>query len=153
MTASAAWKSEAVQNQRIGETVTVAGYAFTLKSVDEVRGLNYTANRATFVVDKDGKPFAEMHPERRMFVMPPRPATDAAIRGTLLGDVYAVVGEQAGDGAWVTRLYFNPLVPWMWVGALMLVAGGLVSLSDRRHRIGAPMRARATAAAAAAAKA
>ncbi len=153
MTGSAAWKSESVQNQRIGETVTVAGYAFTLKAVTEIRGPNYTAQQATFVVDKDGKPFAVMTPQRRQFFMPPRPATDAAIVGTWFGDVYAVVGDPSGDGGWVTRLYFNPLVPWMWVGALMLAFGGLVSLSDRRHRIGVPNRVRVAAAATAAAKA
>ena len=108
MTASSAWKSEAVQNQKIGETVTVAGYAFTLTKVDRDPGPNYTADRATFTVSHDGKQFATMTPERRVYQIPPRPATDAAIRGTLLGDVYAVVGEGAGPGAWVTRLYFNP---------------------------------------------
>ncbi|MDA8230400.1 MAG: heme lyase CcmF/NrfE family subunit [Magnetospirillum sp.] len=150
MTASSAWKSESVQNQKLGETVTVAGYAFTLTAVNAVKGPNYDAQQAVFQVSKDGRPFAEMRPEKRIFIMPPRPATDAAIRGTLLGDVYAVLGDQAGDGVWVTRLYFNPMVPWMWAGAALMVLGGLVSLSDRRHRIGAPARARAAAAAAAA---
>ena len=74
--------------------------------------------------------------------MPPRPTTEAAIVGTFLGDVYAVIGDKDAAGGYVTRLYFNPLVPWMWVGALVMVVGGLVSLSDRRHRIGAPTRAR-----------
>ena len=143
MTGSAAWKSEAVQNQRVGETVTVAGYGFTLKDVTPVQGPNYTADRATFDVAKDGKPFTVMQPERRQFRQPPRPATNASIRGTWIGDVYAVVGEPAGRISWVTRLYFNPLVPWMWVGAAMMALGGVVSLTDRRHRIGAPARARA----------
>ena len=148
MTGSAAWKSESVQNQRIGETVTVAGYGFTLKSVDPIVGPNYTADRATFDVTKDGAPFTIMQPERRQFRQPPRPATNASIHGTLLGDVYAVVGEPSGRISWVTRLYFNPLVPWMWIGAAMMTLGGLVSLTDRRHRIGAPARARAATAAA-----
>jgi len=140
MTASSAWKSEAIQNQKIGEAVTVAGYAFTLTGVEHVKGPNYTADRATFQVSHDGKPVAEMRPEKRLFIQPPRPATNAAIHGMAMGDLYAVVGEPAGDGAWVTRLYFNPLVPWMWAGALLLVLGGLVSLSDRRYRVGAPAR-------------
>jgi cytochrome c-type biogenesis protein CcmF len=141
MTGSAAWKTESVQNQRIGETVTVSDYGFTLKGVEHIQGPNYSADRATFSVTKNGQPFGEMTPEKRQFIMPPRPATNAAIRGTLFGDIYAVIGESSGDGAWVTRLYFNPLVPWMWAGAALLVIGGLISLSDRRHRVGAPARA------------
>ena len=48
----------------------------------------------------------------------------------------------AGAGGWTTRLYHNPLVPWIWIGVLVMVLGGGVSLTDRRHRVGAPARAR-----------
>ena len=45
------------------------------------------------------------------------------------------------DGAWAVRIYHNPLVPWIWVGAIFTALGGVVSLTDRRHRVGAPVRA------------
>ncbi|MFA6022089.1 MAG: cytochrome c-type biogenesis CcmF C-terminal domain-containing protein, partial [Rhodospirillales bacterium] len=141
MTASSAWKEESVQSQKIGETVTVAGYAFTLKTVQDVQGPNYIASRGTFEVTKDGAHFAVMQPQKRTYKMPPMPTTEAAIETTFLGDVYAVVGDASSDGGYVTRLYFNPLVVWMWFGTGMMVFGGLVSLSDRRHRVGAPTRA------------
>jgi cytochrome c-type biogenesis protein CcmF len=32
------------------------------------------------------------------------------------------------------RAYWNPLVPWVWFGAILAALGGLVSLSDRRLR-------------------
>jgi len=141
-TASSAWKQESVQSQHIGQAVTVAGYTFTLTDVQDVPGPNYLATTGFFDVSKDGKTFATMTPAKRTYKMPPRPTTEAAIVGTFLGDVYAVIGDKDAAGGYVTRLYFNPLVPWMWVGALVMVLGGLVSLSDRRHRIGAPTRAR-----------
>ena len=145
MTASSAWKLESVQSQKIGETVTVAGYAFTLKTVQDVQGPNYIASRGTFEVTRNGEPFAIMQPQKRTYKTPPMPTTEAAIVTTFLGDVYAVVGDAGGDGGYVTRLYFNPLVVWMWFGTGMMVFGGLVSLSDRRHRVGAPTRARVPA--------
>jgi cytochrome c-type biogenesis protein CcmF len=43
------------------------------------------------------------------------------------------------------RIFHEPLVPWIWAGALLMVAGGAVSLSDRRLRVGAPARRRKTA--------
>ena len=55
-----------------------------------------------------------------------------------------MIGDQDGAG-WTVRLYHNPLAPWIWVGAVLCVVGGLVSLSDRRHRIGAPTRQRGLA--------
>ncbi|CAA7621514.1 heme lyase, CcmF subunit [Magnetospirillum sp. LM-5] len=143
MTASSAWKLESVQTQKLGETITVAGYAFTLTHVEDIAGANYMATQGTFEVKKDGRDFAVLQPEKRVYRQPPRPTTEAAIVSTILGDVYAVIGDAVPEGGWVTRLYFNPLVPWMWAGCLIMVLGGLMSLSDRRHRIGAPTRARA----------
>src|SRR5205085_7144842 len=66
----------------------------------------------------------------------------------LLADVYAVIGDADASGGHVLRLYHNPLVPWIWLGAAAMALGGLVSLSDRRHRVGAPARRRREVAAA-----
>ena len=49
------------------------------------------------------------------------------------------------DGPWTVRLYHEPLVPWMWAGALIMMLGGAVSLSDRRLRVGMPARRRKAA--------
>ena len=48
---------------------------------------------------------------------------------------------QDGSG-WVVRIYFNPLVRLIWIGCLVIAFGGLLSLTDRRLRVGAPRRAR-----------
>ena len=139
ITGSSAWKHESVQNQHVGETITVGDWDFTLQKVESVPGPNYTAQRATMGLGHNGLHVAELRPEKRLFTMPPRPATNAAIRSSLAGDVYAVVGDAAGGDSWVTRLYYNPLMIWMWIGAAMMAAGGVVSLTDQRHRIGVPV--------------
>ena len=141
MTGSSAWKIESVQSQKVGETIAVGDYSFTLTDVRDVDGPNYLATQGRFEVFKNGTLVAVMEPEKRVFNKPPRPTTEAAIVGTVLGDIYAVVGDASEDGGYVTRLYFNPLIPWMWAGGGLLVLGGLISLFDRRHRIGAPKRA------------
>ncbi len=133
MVGEGAWSSEAVQNQSIGQTVTVGGYSFALNAVEPVKGPNYTADRADFDVTQANRAFARMAPERRVFTVPPRPATVAAIRSTPLTDVYAVIGEAAGPNTWITRLYVKPLVIWLWIGALMMAGGGLLSLSQRKR--------------------
>ena len=117
-------------------------FSLSLTEVRDVPGANYMATQGVFDVSKDGSHYATMTPAKRRYRQPPMPTTEAAITGTLLGDLYAVIGEKDASGGYATRLYFNPLVPWMWVGALIMVVGGLVSLSDRRHRIGVPVRAR-----------
>jgi len=153
VTASSAWKGEAVQTQAFGETVTVNGWDFTLLSAETFEQENYTGVRGTFRLSRDGEEVALLTPEKRTYNQPPMPTTEAAIHTTGLHDLYAVIGDPTADGtAFVTRLYFEPLVPFLWYGAGMLCLGGLVSLSDRRHRVGAPVRRREAKAGATAAK-
>ncbi|HUY68868.1 MAG TPA: heme lyase CcmF/NrfE family subunit [Alphaproteobacteria bacterium] len=142
---SLAWKTEKIQVMRPGDTVAVGGYDVTLKDVkDGVRGPNYTALRATFIATRRGTYVATLRPEKRLYDMPPLPTTDAAIHTDFIGDIYAVIGPPAngqnGKDGYVTRLYYNPLVPWIFTGAVIMVLGGFVSLTDRRYRIGAPKR-------------
>ena len=142
LTASSAWTTEHIQTQAIDETVMVGGYGVTLRSVDEVPGPNYSASRATFDISRNGTVIGRMQPEKRTYRMPPRPTTTAAIRSGITGDLYVVIGDADPKGGYVTRLYFNPCIPWLWTGGALLVLGGLISLADRRHRVGAPARAR-----------
>ena len=136
---------ERIQVMKPGETVTVSGYAYTFEGAREMQGVNYTALTGTFVVRRDGAEVVTLHPEKRFYPVEGRPTTEAAIHTTFLGDLYAVIGDPDGKGGFVTRLYFNPLVGWMWAGGLIMVLGGLLSLTDRRYRVGAPTRHRAAA--------
>jgi len=148
VTASSAWQVEKIQVMRPGETIDVAGYGFTLDEVTPGQGPNYAVERARMTVTRDGAPVAQLFPERRLYPVEQRQTTEAAIHTTWLADLYAVIGEPDGQGGWVTRLYHNPLVPWIWIGAVVMALGGALSLSDRRHRVGAPTRRRVPAGAA-----
>jgi cytochrome c-type biogenesis protein CcmF len=145
MTGSAAWKSEQVTVLQPGQSVQLQGYDFKLDSVGPARAENYLADRAHFVVTQDGAFVADLYPERRQYLVQPMPTTEAAIRSSFLADLYAVIGEpdKTPDGkpGWTVRVYHEPLVPWIWSGALIMVLGGLTSLSDRRYRVGAPVKA------------
>ena len=130
--------------------MTVAGYDYTFQGAGEVPGPNYTATRGSFEVRRDGAMVAVLRPEKRIYAVQRQPTTEAAIHTMIGGDLYAVIGDPAeAPGAFVTRLYFNPLVAWMWTGVLVMALGGLLSLSDRRYRVGAPARRRRGGAAAA----
>ena len=135
---SSAWTEEKIVSARPGQSFDLAGYRIELDAVNPVSGPDYTAIRADMRLMRDGREIAALHPERRNFAN--GTSSHVAIRTNLLADVYAVIGEPDGSGAYVLRLYYNPLVPWIWLGAVVMALGGLVSLSDRRHRIGAPTR-------------
>ena len=142
VTASSAWRTEAIQVMRQGETVSVAGLDFLFNGVVRAEGPNYEVDRGHFTVTRGGNLVAELWPENRFYPVQQQPTTEAAIHTLWLGDLYAVVGDPAGQGGWSTRIYYNPLVSWIWLGAIVMALGGAVSVSDRRHRVGAPNRSR-----------
>jgi cytochrome c-type biogenesis protein CcmF len=139
------WQTESIQVMEIGETVEVAGYDFTFVSLSDSQGPNYDRRRAEFFVDQDDERIATLHPEKRKYWVQGMDTTEAAIRTTWIADIYVAIGDPAPAGGTAVRIYHNPLVPWIWIGAVVMVAGGLISLSDRRHRVGAPSRARRAA--------
>jgi cytochrome c-type biogenesis protein CcmF len=140
VTASSAWQTESILTMRPGDTVEVAGYDFAFRGAENARGPNYTATRGIFAVTRDGAPVATLTPEKRNYPAEQSSTTEAAIHTTWMADLYAVIGEPDGNGAWSVRIYHNPLVPWIWAGALFMAFGGLASLTDRRLRVGAPRR-------------
>ncbi len=143
VTATSTAQNERILTLRPGETAEIAGYAVRFEGVREVQGPNWIAQRGTFDVTRAGAPVTKLASDKRFFVVERRPTTEAGIHTTLGRDLYVVLGDPAGDGAWTMRLYHNPLVVWIWGGAVLMALGGLLSLSDRRFRVGAPRPARA----------
>jgi cytochrome c-type biogenesis protein CcmF len=147
VTGSSAWRLEMIGTLGVGGTLSEGGYTVTLDRVNDGVGPNYNFQSGTLTVRRHGDFVTVLTPERRFFPVANQSTTEAGIRTSMLADLYGVIGEpvaepgaRADAGAWTVRFYVNPLVPWIWVGALLMVAGGALSLSDRRHRVGAPRR-------------
>jgi cytochrome c-type biogenesis protein CcmF len=139
--------SHAIVAMHSGDSVELAGYRWTLARLDDAAGPNYRARVATVEVTRAGRVVTVLHPSRRDFASQHQTTSEVAIHTNLLSDLYAVLGDEhdgAGGHTAVLRLHHNPLAPWMWLGGLIMALGGALSLSDRRMRIGAPRRARAS---------
>ncbi len=144
ITGSSAWRTELITTLAVGETAQVGNYSLTLQAVDSGQGPNYTFERGTYLLSERNSGVTVLLPERRFFPVAGQTTTEAAIKTTLLSDFYAVIGSTGRTPEtahkWTVRFFINPMVPWLWLGALVMVGGGLLSLSDRRHRVGAPRR-------------
>ncbi len=118
-----------------GDAVDLEGYTFTLQSVDRVRGPNYAADRGTVVVTRGGEQVVILYPEKRVYDAGGQTMTEAAMDAGLIRDLYVALGEPLDDaGAWSVRVHYKPFVRWIWLGGLMVAAGGFVTLLDRRYR-------------------
>jgi len=132
-----------------GDTTSAGGYTFRLTGMEEIRGPNYIAARATMEVTLDGKAVTTLHPEKRIYMVQRMPMTEAAIDGGLFRDLYVSLGEMVDQGVWIVRVQHKPVMLWIWLGCLMMALGGAVAASDRRYRLAnreaAPAAAAATA--------
>jgi cytochrome c-type biogenesis protein CcmF len=144
--ATTAWQEEKIIVTRPGERVAFAGYDLVLRGVVPHQGPNWHERAGLVSVSRGSTAIADLAPSKRIYDAPAQATTEAAIHASWSGDLYVVLGDETTDGGFVMRLYFNPLVRLIWLGALVMGAGGLLSLSDRRLRVGAPRPARSASA-------
>ncbi|MBL1234403.1 MAG: hypothetical protein COB70_002025 [Rhodobiaceae bacterium] len=138
-----AWREEVITALPVGESFSIAHYEVRFDGVETYQGPNFTAQRGQVTVfTPDGKQVAVMFPEKRIYTVSKMPTTEAAIRTRWVEDLYIVLGDEDDTGSWVMRAYVNPIVPWIWIGAVIMTFGGMVSLTDRRLRVGAPKAAK-----------
>jgi cytochrome c-type biogenesis protein CcmF len=131
---STAWRSERIETMHPRDTIQIAGRTLRFVGVTEGDVANYHAQRAQIIVERHGSAPMTMYPERRWYPVAQSQTTNTAIATNGFGDLYLALGEPDGKGGWVLRSYYNPLVPWIWFGAILTALGGLVSLSERRLR-------------------
>jgi cytochrome c-type biogenesis protein CcmF len=141
ITGMSTWATEKIEMLRPGQTLQLSGYDVRLRSVGNVPGPNYEAERAVFDISRKGRAFAQLYSERRFYPVRQQQTTAAGIRTNLISNLYVTLGDPDGKGAWAVRFYYHPFMPLVWIGALAMALGGFVSLADRRLRVGAPQRA------------
>ena len=103
----------------------------------EIKASNFDATQAAVAVSKDGRAVATLTPEKRTYIISTMPTTEAAIDASLMRDVYVALGEPIAEGSneWALRIYVKPLIRWIWLGAIIMALGGLLSMLDQRYRI------------------
>jgi cytochrome c-type biogenesis protein CcmF len=140
--ATSAYQQEEVLVMKMGQRTEIAGYELAFKGVAPRRGPNYREEIGVFEVTRGDLHVAELTPSKRLYDAPPQPTSEAGIHASWRGDLYVVLGDAQAAGGYAVRLYFNPLVRLIWLGAVVMFLAGALSLSDRRLRVGAPRRAR-----------
>ena len=135
------WRVEVIVALKPGETTPVGKYTVTYVGEGPLAGPNYSGRVGTFTVKEGDELLATLHSEKRVFRPSGMPTTEVGLYQTWHGDVYVVMGDETTGGARAMRMYYNPFVNFIWLGAVVMFLGGLLSISDRRYRVGAPTRA------------
>ncbi len=137
------WRVEAAQVLGEGKAMDVGAYHLVLDKVGDADGPNYDAERGYITATRGEAKVCDARPERRFYPAGGQTTSEVAICTQGLSHLYIVLGERressAGPG-WLVRAYWNPLAILIFLGPVIMALGGLISLSDRRLRLGAPRR-------------
>jgi cytochrome c-type biogenesis protein CcmF len=136
------WNSEYIKSIRSGDVASIAGYNINLEGLTLLPGPNYRETVAKFGVRLDGRLIGTMTPSKRNFTTREATTTEAALLTRGASQLYISLGDIAPDGTVAVRIYHKPLVLLIWFGPVFMAFGGMLSLSDRRLRVGAPKPAK-----------
>ena len=120
---------------RTGMSAPDGGYSFQFQGTQPVHGPDYGGVEARVIVTRDGKPVAVMYPQKRTYWVQHMIITHSAIFINRGSNILVALGQDLGDGRWSFRLQVRPLVMYIWIAALIMAAGGIIAITDRRYRI------------------
>jgi cytochrome c-type biogenesis protein CcmF len=135
-------ESEHIAVMRPGDTMPVAGYTLRFEGLQPHRGPNFTEEQGRFTYFRGGVQAGELVSSKRLYTARQMPTTEAGIATRGFSQLYVALGDATADGGIVVRAWWKPQVLLIWIGGLVMMAGGTVSLLDRRLRVGAPARRR-----------
>jgi cytochrome c-type biogenesis protein CcmF len=132
------WGAERIASMKPSQTISIRNYDFTFDGLGSREGPNYRELAAKFTVREGGNVIGILEPSKRNFASRGNSTTEAALMTRGLSQLYLSLGDPNADGSIAIRLYHKPLVLLIWLGAVVMMIGGALSLSDRRLRVGAP---------------
>tara|TARA_B100000029_G_scaffold352860_1_gene345451 strand:+ start:699 stop:2354 length:1656 start_codon:yes stop_codon:yes gene_type:complete len=136
ITGSSVWQQEKITIMKIGDETRIQKYNIVFKKINEIKGPNYVALQGNFYIyDIKKNLITELNPENRFYPIKRNFTTEASIHTNLFRDLYIVLGEGNLNEGWIVRIYFNPLVIWIWIGALVIFLGGLVSIGNNLKKL------------------
>ena len=140
------WSLERIAELKPGQSISIRRYDLHFDGVTTRQGPNYRDLAAHFTVRRHGELIGVMEPAKRSFPSRGTAVTQTALMTRGVSQLYLSLGDPNPDGSLAVRLYYKALVLLIWLGAVVMVIGGALSLSDRRLRVGAPRPARSKAA-------
>ena len=126
-------EKEVVMN--LNEKLDVGGYSFEFVDINENIGPNYSSVIGHFRVYFNNEFITDMYPEKRLYNSSEMPMTEAGIDPGFKRDLYITLGTMIDQNKWSVRIYHKPLIRFIWIGALMMALGAILSVLMKRRNI------------------
>jgi len=118
-----------------GQVATFAGYHLRYDGMRSERQPQRTVLHTPLEVTTPSGAHERLDPRLNLYPAASEPIGSPAIDRGPVWDLYATTIALQDDGRSATlRLYHNPGVNWLWLGGLLMVAGGALAWWPRRRR-------------------
>jgi cytochrome c-type biogenesis protein CcmF len=130
-----AFNKEVEKEMSFGDKISIGPYTLVCQSYTQDENPNYANEWAIINVFRGGKLVTTLYPERRFYKASGQPQTIPRIYPSfsqdlfLVNDVYVVYeGKNETTGRPIIKAHLNPLVPWIWIGLIIMVFGTIVAM-------------------------
>ena len=126
-------------------SMQIGPYRLTSESYTQDDNANYSSEAEIIQVTRQGRYVATMYPSRRFYKASNQAQSMVAIRSRPLADLYLVyAGDDPNTRQPILHAYLNPLIMWIWVGTLVVLAGTVIALipgapAKDRQAVAAPV--------------
>ena len=136
ITGSSIWQDEKISKIKINNEIEINKYRIVFNDIKEIKGPNYVAIEGVFLVyDKQNNVVTKLIPQNRFYPITNSFTTEASIHTNIFRDLYIVLGDGNLKDGWIVRIYHNPLVIWIWIGAFTIFLGGIISMKNNLKKI------------------
>lgn len=132
ITASMAHKFEKEFTLKKGESVEVGRFRLTLDKLYGDNPKSYEALVASLSVSRlvDNQVVGTLKPEMRYYPAKQETTSEVALKVSPREDLYLVLAGLSDDETQASfKVFVNPLQMWLWIGAIIMVGGGLLIAS------------------------
>ena len=134
-----------MQVMTFGDEAQLGPYSLKFTGGYVATGKNYDAQGGVFEITQGGRSVCQPRPQWRYYPASKSAQSKVWLCFTPLSDLYVVMAQPQslddGRAAWQVRFFYNPWVRLIFFGPLLMALGGVLSLSDRRLRLGVPVKA------------
>ena len=127
--AGGAFNQSREQEMGAGDMLTLGQYRLVCQTYTQDSNRNFDTEYALLDVFKGGKKITQLAPERRFYQASQTSSTMVALHSTLASDLYVIYeGRNPETDKPIIKVFLNPLMNWIWIGVLVVIAGTLVAL-------------------------
>ncbi|MDG2334139.1 MAG: heme lyase CcmF/NrfE family subunit [Myxococcota bacterium] len=127
---------ERLENMVPGDSVDVQEYRLEYLTAEPITQQHYGGATARIALYRQENPLAVMEPQKRVYWLEQQPSTIPSIYSTWSEDIYVILNNIETDGSATLKIYRNPLVNWIWAGAILFAMGGIAILWPHPGRPG-----------------